>query len=293
MPFISVDVENTIDIDLYYEDHGKGQPVVLIDGFPLDGHAWEKQVPALLAAGYRVITYDRRGFGRSGHATFGYDYDTFAADLNTLIEVLDVTDVVLAGFSMGTGEVCRYLGTYGPARIDKAVVIAALEPYLLRTDTNPAGLDGAVFASALAAAVKDRYAFLHQFYADVYNTDETLGIRISDDVIESSWKAACSGSAYASVAAVITWTTDFRTDVAKIAGYDIGVLIVHGTHDRILPIDATARRLHALLPRAEYVEIPGAPHGLLWTYAEDVNHELLTFLARSTDTPAPSEGASA
>ena len=151
--------------------------------------------------------------------------------------------------------------------------------YLLRTDTNPAGLDGAVFASALAAAVKDRYAFLHQFYADVYNTDETLGIRISGDVIESSWQAACSGSAYASVAAVITWTTDFRTDVAKIAGYDIGILIVHGTHDRILPIDATARPLHALLPCAEYVEIPGAPHGLLWTYAEDVNHELLAFLA--------------
>jgi non-heme chloroperoxidase len=279
MPFISVDVENTGDIDLYYEDHGNGQPVVLIDGFPLDGHAWEKQVPALLAAGYRVITYDRRGFGRSGHATFGYDYDTFAADLNTLIEVLDVTDVVLAGFSMGTGEIGRYLGTYGPARIDKAVFIAALEPYLLRTDTNPAGLDGAVFASALAAVVKDRYAFLHQFYADVYNTDETLGIRISGDVIESSWQVACSGSAYASVAAVITWTTDFRADVAKIAGYDIGVLIVHGTHDRILPIDATARPLHALLPRAEYVEIPGAPHGLLWTYAEDVNHELLAFLA--------------
>ncbi|MCX5042337.1 alpha/beta hydrolase [Aldersonia sp. NBC_00410] len=220
-----------------------------------------------------------RGFGRSGRAAIGYDYDTFAADLNTLIEVLDVTDVVLAGFSMGTGEIGRYLGSYGPDRIDKAVFIAALEPYLLRTDTNPAGLDGVVFASALAVAVKDRYTFLHQFCADVYNTDETLGIRVSGDVIESSWQVACSGSAYASVAAVITWATDFRTDVAKIAGYDIGVLIVHGTHDRILPIDATARPLRALLPRARYVEIPGAPHGLLWTYAEDVNHELLAFLA--------------
>ena len=279
MPFISVDVENTAEIDLYYEDRGHGQPVVLIDGFPLDGHAWEKQVPALLAAGYRVITYDRRGFGRSGQAMIGYDYDTFAADLNTLLEVLDVTEVVLAGYSMGTGEVGRYLGTYGLDRIDKAVFIAALEPYLLKTDTNPAGLDGAVFASALAAAVKDRYAFLHQFYADVYNTDETLGIRISDDIVENSWTVACSGSAYASVAAVITWSTDFRTDVAKIAGYDIGILILHGTHDRILPINATARPLHALLPRADYVEIPGSPHGLLWTYAEDVNHELLAFLA--------------
>ena len=279
MPFISVDVENTTDIDLYYEDHGDGQPVVLIDGFPLDGHAWEKQIAALLGAGYRVITYDRRGFGRSGHATIGYDYDTFAADLNTLIEVLDVTDVVLAGFSMGTGEVGRYLGNYGPARIEKAVFIAALEPYLLKTNTNPTGLDGSVFALALAAAVKDRYAFFHQFYADVYNTDETLGIRISDGVIESSWEVACSGSAYASIAAVITWTTDFRADVAKIAGHDIGILIIHGTRDRILPINATARPLHAMLPSAEYVEISGAPHGLLWTHADDVNHELLAFLA--------------
>ncbi len=280
MPFISVDEENTEDIDVYYEDRGNGQPVVLIDGFPLDGHAWEKQIPALLAAGYRVITYDRRGFGRSGRTTIGYDYDTFAADLNTLLEVLDVNDVVLAGFSMGTGEVGRYLGTYGPARIDKAVFIAALEPFLLRTDTNRAGVDGAVFASALAAVVKDRYAFLRQLCADVYNTDETLGVRITGDAIERCWKMACSGSAYASVAAVITWTTDFRTDVATIAGYDIDVLIVHGTHDRILPIDATARPLHALLPRAEYVEILGAPHGLLWTHAEEVNDELLAFLAR-------------
>lgn len=279
MPFISVDVENTADIDLYYEDHGTGQPVVLIHGFPLDGHAWEKQVPALLAAGYRVITYDRRGSGRSGRATMGYDYDTFAADLNTLLEVLDVTDVILTGFSMGTGEVSRYLGNYGPARVAKAVFIAALAPLLLKSDTNPTGLDGAVFVAALAAAVKDRRTFLHRFYQDVYNTDETLGVRISADVIERAWKAACSASAYACIAAVITWATDFRADVAKIAQYGTEVLIVHGTHDRILPIDATARPLHALLPRAEYVEIPGAPHGLLWTYPEDVNHELLAFLS--------------
>jgi non-heme chloroperoxidase len=278
MSFICVDVEDVTDIDLYYEDRGSGQPIVLIDGLPLDGHGWEKQVPALLGAGYRVITYDRRGFGRSGHAMTGYYYDTFAADLNTLLEVLDVNDVVLAGFSMGAGEVGRYLGTYGPGRIDKAVFIAALGPFLLKTDTNPTGLDGTVFAAALAAAVKDRYAFLHKFYADVYNTDDTLGSRISSDVVDSSWKAACSASPYASVAAVITWTTDFRVDVAKIAGYDIAVLIVHGARDRILPIDATARPLHAMLPRADYVEIPGAPHGLLWTHAEVVNPKLLEFL---------------
>jgi len=279
MPFISVDVENSTDIDLYYEDHGVGQPVVLIDGFPLHGHAWDRQVPALLAAGYRVITYNRRGFGRSDNSTIGYDYDTFAADLNTLLEVLDVTDVVLAGFSMGNGEVGRYLGTYGPARIDKAVFIAALEPFLLKTDDNPSGVDCTAFAATLSAAVKDRYTYFHQFYANVYNTDETLGTRISGDIVESSWKAACSASAYASVAAIITSTTDFRADIAKIAGYDIAVLILHGTHDRILPINATARPFHTLLPRADYVEISGAPHGLLWTYADDVNHELLTFLS--------------
>ena len=280
MPFICVDVENSTDVDLYYEDHGSGQPIVLIDGFPLDGRAWEKQTPLLLAAGYRVITYHRRGFGRSDNVTIGYDYDTFAADLNTLLEVLDVTDVVLAGFSMGTGEVGRYLGTYGPSRVDKAVFIAALEPYLLKTDTNPDGLDASVFTASLAAAVKDRYAFFRRFYNDVYNTDETVGTRISGHIIESSWKAACSASAYSSVAAVITWTTDFRPDVSKIADYDVGVLIVHGTHDRILPINATARPFHALLARADYVEIPGAPHGLLWTHSDDVNHELLAFLSR-------------
>ncbi len=280
MPFICVGVENATDIDLYYEDHGSGQPIVLIDGFPWDGLGWERQVPTLLAAGYRVITYHRRGFGRSDDATIGYDYDTFAADLNTLLEVLDVTDVVLSGFAMGTGEVGRYLGTYGPSRVDKAVFIAALEPFLLKTDTNPNGLDGSVFTEALAAAVKDRYAFFRQFYADVYNTDENVGTRISRHVIESAWKEACSAPAYASVAAVITWTTDFRPDVAKIAGYDVGILIIHGTHDRILPIKATARPFHAMLDRADYVEIPGAPHGLRWTHSEDVNHELLTFLSR-------------
>ena len=278
MPFISVDVENTTDIDLYYEDHGNGQPVVLIDGFPLDGHAWEKQIPALLAAGYRVITYDRRGFGRSGHATIGYDYDTFAADLNTLLEVLDVTDVVLAGFSMGTGEVGRYLGTYGPARVDKAVFIAALEPYLL--EPTPTRTVWTARSSPQPWPPRSRTA-TRSFTSSMptSTTPTRRGIRISGDVIESSWKAACSGSAYASVAAVITWTTDFRPDVSKIAEYDVGVLIVHGTHDRILPINATARPFHALLPRADYVEIPGAPHGLLWTYSDDVNHELLAFLA--------------
>jgi pimeloyl-ACP methyl ester carboxylesterase len=277
---MSVDVDNGVDVDLYYEDHGTGQPIVLIDGFPLDEHAWDKQIPALLHTGYRVITYHRRGFGRSDHPKVGFDYDTFAADLNTVLEVLDATDVVLTGFSMGTGEVGRYLGTYGPDRVDKAVFIAALEPFLLESNANPEGLDGNAFGTTIAAAVKDRYAYFREFYADVYNVDETLGNRISDEEMETSWRAGCSASVYASVAAAITWTTDFRPDIAKIADYDIDILILHGTRDRIHPIDATARRLHVLLPRAHYIELSGAPHGLLWTHAYEVNHQLLAFLSR-------------
>ena len=278
MPFINVGMDNTTDIDIYYEDQGTGQPVVLIHGYPLDGHSWQKQLPPLLDAGYRVITYDRRGFGRSNQPTIGYDYDTFAADLNMLIEVLDVTDVVLAGFSMGTGEVGRYLGNYGPGRVDKAVFMAPLEPYLLKTDDNPAGVDGTVFAATLSAAVKDPCAYFRDFYANFYNTDENLGTRVSEKVVETSWHVASSTSAYASVAALVTWTTDFRCDVGKIAGYDLPVMILQGTHDRILPIDSTARAFRKLLPRAHYVELDNAPHGLLWTYADEANDALLPFL---------------
>ena len=152
MPFITVGQENTTDIELYYEDHGTGQPVVLIHGFPLDGHSWEKQSAALLAAGHRVITYDRRGFGRSSQPTVGYDYDTFAADLNTVLEKLDLRDAVLVGFSMGTGEVGRYLGTYGSARIAKAAFLGSLEPCLVKSDDNPGGAAPAPVPSLHSAA---------------------------------------------------------------------------------------------------------------------------------------------
>lgn len=168
---------------------------------------------------------------------------------------------------MGTGEVGRYLGTYGPARVSKAMFVACLEPFLLRTDDNPHGVDGAVMAASPCAAVKDRHAYFRDFCANLYNTDAIQGRRVSDDMVESSVRAACSESVYASVAAAITWSTDFRGDVAKIAEYDIVVMILHGTQDRIFPIDATARPLYELLPRARYVEVVGAPHGLLWTYA--------------------------
>jgi non-heme chloroperoxidase len=277
MPYIAVGEENSAPIELYYEDHGTGQPVVLIHGYPLDGHSWEKQVPVLLEAGHRVITYDRRGFGRSSQPTTGYDYDTFAADLDKVLTSLDLTDADLVGFSMGTGEVGRFLGKYGSGRVAKAVFLASLEPFLLKTDDNPTGVDQAVFDGILDAVTKDRYAYFDAFYQDFYNLDETLGSRISEAAVRNSWNVAAGASAHASVACVPTWITDFRADVAKI---DVPSLIVHGTGDRILPIDSTGRPFHALLPSAEYVEIEGAPHGLLWTYAEEVNAALLSFLAK-------------
>jgi pimeloyl-ACP methyl ester carboxylesterase len=275
---ITVGTENSTPIELHYEDQGSGQPVVLIHGYPLDGHSWEKQTAALLDAGYRVITYDRRGFGQSSQPSTGYDYDTFAADLNTVLETLDLTDVVLVGFSMGTGEVGRYLGTYGSARVAKAAFLASLEPFLLQTEDNPGGAAPREFFEGVIAAVKaDRYAYFTEFYENFYNLDENLGTRISEEAVRNSWNVAAGSGAVASAAAPLTWFTDFRADIPKI---DVPALILHGTADNILPIDATGRAFSALLPSADYVEIEGAPHGLLWTHAEEVTEALLAFLAK-------------
>jgi pimeloyl-ACP methyl ester carboxylesterase len=278
MPFITVGKENSTDIDIYFEDHGSGQPVVLIHGYPLSGHSWERQIPPLLEAGYRVITYDRRGFGQSSQPTVGYDYDTLGSDLHHLLEVLDLREVVLVGFSMGTGEVGRYLGTYGPARIARAAFMAPLEPFLLKTGDNPAGVDGSVFDDTVSAARKDRYSYFRAFYDTFYNVDENLGVRLSQAVLDSSFAVAANAGAYASVAAIGTWTTDFRQDVAKIAAYELPILIAQGTGDRILPIDSTGRQLHNLLPNAMYVEVDAAPHGMLWTHSDEVNDILARFL---------------
>ena len=277
MGFVTVGTENSTDIELYYEDHGTGQPVVLIHGYPLDGSSWEKQTAALLQAGHRVITYDRRGFGRSSKATEGYDYDTFAADLKVVLDTLDLRDVVLVGFSMGTGEVGRYLGTYGSERIDKAVFLGSLEPYLLQGDDNPDGVPQDVFDGLFAAVQDDRYAFFTQFFAGFFNTDEFLGNRLSQEALEANQQLAYNASPYASIWAQPTWLTDFRDDIEKI---DVPALIVHGTGDNILPIDATGRRFAQALPTATYVEIDGAPHGMLWTHAGEVNEILLDFLRR-------------
>jgi non-heme chloroperoxidase len=277
MGFITVGTENSTDIELYYEDHGAGQPVVLIHGYPLDGSSWEKQTAALLAAGHRVITYDRRGFGRSSRPTDGYDYDTFAADLATLLDTLDLRDAVLVGFSMGTGEVGRYLGTYGSERVAKAVFLGSLEPYLLQADDNPEGVPQSVFDGLFAEVQADRYAFFTQFFAGFFNTDEFLGNRLSQEALEANQQLAYNASPYASVWAQPTWLTDFRGDIEKI---DVPALIVHGTADNILPIEATGRRFAKALPTATYVEIDGAPHGMLWTHADEVNEVMLDFLGR-------------
>jgi peroxiredoxin len=275
MAFISVGTENSTSIDLYYEDHGSGQPVVLIHGYPLDGSSWEKQSAALLDAGYRVITYDRRGFGRSSKPTTGYDYDTFAADLKTVLDTLDLNDVILVGFSMGTGEVGRYLGAYGSARVAKAAFLASLEPYLLQTDDNPAGVPNDVFAGIEQSAKADRFAWYDDFFQNFYNLDENLGSRISEAAVRGSWNVAAGASWFAASAVVQSWLTDFRADIEKV---DVPALILHGTADRILPIDSTAREFAKRLPDAEYVEIEGAPHGLLWTHADEVTQALLTFV---------------
>ncbi|ASN18798.1 alpha/beta fold hydrolase [Arthrobacter sp. YN] len=277
MGFITVGTENTTDIELYYEDHGTGQPVVLIHGYPLDGGSWEKQTAALLNAGYRVITYDRRGFGKSSKPTTGYDYDTFAADLNTVLETLDLQDVVLVGFSMGTGEVGRYLGTYGEGRVAKAAFLASLEPFLLQTDDNPTGVPSTVFDGIRNAAIEDRYAWFTNFYNDFFNTDNFLGNRLSEEALRNSWNVAAGSSWYASFAVVDSWLTDFRSDIEKVT---VPSLIVHGTDDRILPIDATGREFTKRLPSAEYVEIEDAPHGMLWTHGGEINEILLRFLAK-------------
>ncbi|KAA6215742.1 alpha/beta fold hydrolase [Streptomyces filamentosus] len=278
MPYITVGQENTSPIELYYEDQGTGRPVVLIHGFPLDGHSWERQTAALLAAGHRVVTYDRRGFGQSSQPTTGYDYDTFAADLNTVLETLDLNDATLVGFSMGTGEVARYVATYGSGRVAKVAFLASLEPCLLKSDDNPDGVAPKEFFDGVVAAVKaDRYAYYTAFFNDFYNLDENLGTRISEEALRNSWDTAARGGSFAASAAPATWYTDFRADIPAV---DVPALILHGTADRILPAEGTARPFHKALPSADYVEIEGAPHGLLWTHAEEVNTALLAFLAK-------------
>jgi non-heme chloroperoxidase len=280
MGFIKVGQENSTSIGLYFEDLGSGQPVVLIHGYPLNGHSWEKQTKALLDAGYRVIAYDRRGWGRSSQPTTGIDYDTYTADLNELLEQLELTDIVLAGFSMGTGEVARYLGTFGSDRVEKAAMFGAIPPFLLKTDDNPEGVDESVFDGIREAAINDRYAWFKQFLDDFYNVDKFAPDRISDQAWQASFNVACMGSAYSSYACVDNWLTDFRDDLPKI---DVPTLVVHGTEDRILPFDSTASRLSDLIDDVKVIPVEGAPHNIGWTHPEVLNPLFLAFLEGGLD----------
>lgn len=276
MSTITVGKENSTPIELYYEDHGSGSPVVLIHGWPLSGASWEKQTTALLAAGYRVITYDRRGFGRSSKAGTGYDYDTFAADLDKVLTELDLREVSLVGFSMGSGEVTRYLGKHGSTRVHKAVLIGTLGPYLVKAADNEAGVDASVFEGIKAAILADRPAFLMEFLRNFYNYDVTGGKLVSERVLEDNWNVAVGASAIGTLKCVDCWIEDFRQDIAK---NDVPTLILHGDADRILPPDATSRRQAKMIKNVTFVELPGGPHGVLWTHADQINHELVKFLA--------------
>jgi len=275
MPYVNVGQENSGSIDLYYEDHGSGKPIILIHGWPLSGRSWERQVSVLLAAGYRVITYDRRGFGDSSKPTSGYNYDTFAEDLHMLVTKLDLQDVALAGFSMGGGEVARYIGTYGSERVRKAAFLASIPPFLLKTPDNPGGMDGSAFDGIKAGLAADRLAFLTTFFANFYNVDVLGGKRVSDQAVQFSWNIAAGASPKGTLDCVSAWLTDFRKDLARI---DVPTLIVHGDADRILPIEVTGKRTNELVKGSRFVIIKDGPHGLNWTHAEQVNKELLEFL---------------
>jgi len=274
--YIKVGQENSTPIELYYEDHGSGSPVVLIHGWPLSGASWEKQTAALLAAGHRVITYDRRGFGKSSKPAVGYNYDTFAADLDAVLSTLKLTDVSLVGFSMGTGEVTRYIGKYGAKRVRKAVLIGTLGPYLVKTADNPQGVDRSVFEGLKASLKADRPATLMEFLRNFYNYDVTGGKLVSERVLEDNWNVATGASAIGTRSCVDAWIEDFRQDIAR---NTVPTLILHGDADRILPADAASRRQAKLIKNVSFVELKGGPHGVLWTHAEQVNAELVKFLA--------------
>jgi non-heme chloroperoxidase len=277
MPFVTVGRENSAAIRIYYEDHGSGSPVVLVHGYALNGHSWEKQEAALLAAGHRVITYDRRGFGASSRPSTGYDFDTLAADLHVLLSKLDLRRVVLGGFAMGTGEVARYLAAHGSARVRAAVLVAPLLPFLLKTKDSLEGIERSVFDGITARIAADRPAAMKDFLDRSYNIDVMDGSRVSDQAWQNSFYVAISASAHAALRCIAPCLEDFRGDLATIS---IPVLVIHGDQDRVLPYEATSRRLPALLKNARFAIIAGGPHAIIWTHADEVNRALLDFIGQ-------------
>ena len=280
MGTITVGQENSTPIDIAYADLGSGDPVVLLHGWPFDSRSWEPQLPALLDAGRRVITYDRRGFGASSRPSVGYDFDTLAADLDTLLSTLDLHDVTVVGFSLGTGELARYVGTYGTDRLKACVFIESLAPSFAKSVDNPTGVDEAGVAGVQKAILDDRGAWLDAMMGTFLNLDVNGGSRVSDPTVRFLWQTGMEASPIATWACPQGWLDDFSADIKRI---DVPTLIVHGAADRILPVEGQGRRLHAALPDAQYVEIEGGPHINPLTHAAEVNEALLAFL----DQPAP------
>ena len=276
MPYITVGKENSGSIDLYYEDHGSGTPVVLIHGYPLSGRAWEKQLPVLMDDGHRVITYDRRGFGKSSQPAGGYDYDTFAADLNAVMEALDLRDAVLVGHSMGTGEVTRYISKYGSSRVAKGVLISPIPPFLLQTDDNPEGLPASLFDGFVQSARADSAAWMKGFLDNFFNIDKFRGTLVSDQYYDACFNIAAAASAFGTVACIPTWETDFRADLPRL---DVPMLCVQGDADRVLPYPKTGKRLPGMIKNLQFDVIEDGPHAICWTHADQVNAALLKFIA--------------
>jgi peroxiredoxin len=269
-------LEKSKAIKLAYNDYGSGQPIVLIHGWPLNRVMWEYQVEALVNKGYRVIAYDRRGFGESSKPWNGYDYDTLAKDLKDLIETLKLENVILIGFSMGGGEVARYIGNYGTSLIDKAVLVSAVTPFMLKTEENDA-VDASVFEGMKEGIKQDRPHFFKEFGKNFYNYESLKEDRISDATLQLTWNLAMQGSRKATLDCVDSFgKTDFRADCKK---FDIPTLIVHGDEDQIVPLEASAKKAKELIKNSRLEVIKKAPHGLMMTHHEEFNSMLLEFLS--------------
>ena len=277
MPTVEVGAENGAPVQLHYQDFGSGKPVVLIHGWPLSGRSWESQIPALVAGGHRVITYDRRGFGASSQPWTGYDYDTFTADLDALLRHLDLREVTLVGFSMGGGEVARYLGTFGAERIAGAVFAAAVPPYLYQSEDNPeGGLDEATIAQFEGGVISDRIAFLDTFTTTFFSAGEQL--LVSEPQRLYNRDIAAFASPKGTLDCIAAWgRTDFRDDLAKVS---VPTLVIHGDSDAIVPFEISGRRTHQSIQGSTLTLIEGGPHGLNVTHAEQFNTALLDFLDR-------------
>lgn len=277
MPYIQVSHQNSVPVELHYHDHGKGQPVVLIHGWPLSERSWEMQEPVLLAQGFRVIKYDRRGFGESSKPIDGYDYDTLTEDLHEIITQLDLKNAVLVGFSMGAGEVARYVGTYGTSRIAKCIFIGGITPFLLKTPDNKDGVERTHFDETKEGIRKDRLAFLHSFLKNFYSHN-ILGLKdVSQGIIDFSWNLASMASPIATLKCVDAWLEDFRMDLAKV---DVPTLVIHGEGDKVVPFKASGARMPQFIKNCQIVEISGGPHGLLMSHSKEVNEALLGFLGQ-------------